>query len=189
MSALKCRLTEPVTAVIPDEVRNAVLAANTGDPAALPALKKALADHPELIDRLGDLAAVAERSLIAHVAAPSLAAAEAATLHLAKMRTELGMDSAPPLEKLLITRVALCWLACHAAEIDRGDLLKSGAGELLKAADKRVDRAHARLLSATKTLAIVRKLSTPALPRLALLRVPDCDPQNGTRRPLPAVAE
>lgn len=172
MTLVKCQPTEPIVPVIPDDVRSAVLAANTGDSAALPALKRALADHPELIDLLGDLAAFAERTLIAHVAAPSLAAAEAATLHLAKMRKELGMDSAPPLERLLITRVVLCWLACHAAEIDRGDLLKNGASELLKAADKRVDRAHARLLSATKTLAIVRKLSGPALPRLALLGAP-----------------
>ena len=62
----------------------------------------------------------------------------------------------------MIRRVALCWLACHAAEIDRAALLSGTGGELLKAADKRVDRAHLRLITATKTLATVRAHSRQA---------------------------
>jgi hypothetical protein len=142
-----------------------------------------------LIDRLGDLAAHVERQLVALVAGPSLAASEAVTAHLARMRAELGEDSASPLERLLITRLALCWLACHAAEIDRGELLRGGASELLKAADKRVDRAHSRLLAATKALATVRKMLGPATPRLTLLCTPT---EHGTpdsvHQPIPAVA-
>ena len=56
----------------------------------------------------------------------------------------------------------MCWLACHAAEIDRAALLQNASSELLRVADKRVDRAHGRLMSATKTLATVRKLIAPA---------------------------
>ena len=179
---VKVRTNEGVEPVIPAEVQRVIVAANAGDVSALPALKKALADHPELIDRLGDLAAHVERSLVALVAGPSLTASEAVTAHLAKMRKELGEDSASPLEKLLIKRLGLCWLACHAAEIDRGERLREGASELLKAADKRVDRAHGRLLSATKALATVRKLLGPTLPRLALLGAPaDNETPDGTR--------
>jgi hypothetical protein len=116
-------MNETAEPVIPAEVQRAVVAANSGDASALPALKKALADHPELIDRLGDLAAHVERSLVSLVAGPSRAASGAVVAHLAKMRKELGEDASTPLEKLLIKRVALCWLAVHAAEIDRGELL------------------------------------------------------------------
>ena len=93
----------------------------------------------------------------------SLVASEAVAAQLAKMRDELGDADAPPRERLLVRRVALCWLACHAAEIDRAAVLSGSPGELLKAADKRVDRAHGRLMTATKTLATVRKLVTPTL--------------------------
>jgi hypothetical protein len=175
------------------EVRAAIAAANTGDRSALPALKQALIDHPDLIDRLGDLAAHVERGLVALVARQSLAVSEAPTGHLEKMRNELGEETASPLEKLLIQRVVLCWLACHTAEVERAELLQGGTSELLKAADKRVDRAHARFLSATKALASVRKLLAPSVPKVALLTVPSVLPvpadrgMIGTRCP-PALA-
>jgi hypothetical protein len=89
---------------------------------------------------------------------------------------------------MLLERVALCGLAVHAAEIDRGERLREGASELLRAADKRVDRAHGRLLSASKALATVRKLLGPALPSLNLLGAPaDNETPDGTRQALPAV--
>jgi hypothetical protein len=96
----------------------------------------------------------------------------AVTAHVSKMRRERGEESATPLEKLLIQRLALCWLACHAAEVERAEFLQGGAGERLKAADKRVDRAHVRLMTATKTLATVRKLITPVTLKLAPLVEP-----------------
>jgi hypothetical protein len=88
---------------------------------------------------------------------------------------------------MLLERVALCGLAVHAAEIDRGERLREGACELLRATDKRVDRAHGRLLSASKALATVRKLLGPALPRLNPLGAPARPgAPAGTCHPLPA---
>ena len=162
MSILKFKANEAIAPIIPVEIQGVIAAANAGDFSVLPELKRALADHPELTERLGDLVAHVERGLVALVAGPSLVASETVTAHLAKTRDELGDADAPPLEKLLIRRLVLCWLACHAAEIDRAGLLPNGSGELLKMADKRVDRAHGRLMSATKTLATVRRLVTPA---------------------------
>jgi hypothetical protein len=183
VSIVKFRPSEEVTGLVPVEVQRIVVAANAGDASVLPALKQALADHPELIDRLGDLAAHVERQLVSLVAGSSLAASEAVTSHLAKMRRDLGEDIASPLEKLLIKRVGLCWLAVHAAEIDRGELLRGGASELLKAADQRVNRAHARLLSVTKALATVRKLLGPAVPKLTLVPAPAHHETPSAKRP------
>jgi hypothetical protein len=146
-----------------------IAAANAGDVSAVPALRRALAEHPELIDLLGDMAAHVERGLIALAAGSSLVGSEAVPLHLAKMRAELGEDAASPLERLLIRRVVLCWLATHQADIERATLLQGNTSEAVRtAADKRVDRAHARFLSATKTLATVRKLLKPGLSPLDL---------------------
>jgi hypothetical protein len=187
VNILKFNQTEPAEPVIPVEVQRIVIAANAGDRSALPALKKALADHPDLIDKLGDLAGYVELQLVSLVAGPSLAASETVSANLARMRRDLGEDAATPLERLLIKRVALCWLAVHAAEIDRGERLQAGASELLKAADQRVSRAHARFVTATKALATVRKLLGPAAPKLTLLPAPHETPKTGCVA-LPATA-
>jgi hypothetical protein len=72
VSIVKFRMNDDAGSVIPVEVQTAIVAANAGDVSALPSLKRALADHPELIDRLGDLAAHDERGAVALVAGPSL---------------------------------------------------------------------------------------------------------------------
>ena len=188
MDVLKFRPTDPPAPLIPPDVQAAIAAANAGDRSALPALRRALADHPELVDRLGDLALHVERGLVALVAGPSLVAAEAVTAHLAQMRADLGEGAAAPLERLLIRRLVLCWLACHAAEVERGELLRGGTGEPLRAADRRVDRAHGRLLTATKALATVRKLIAPPVPAFSLRVAPDHMLTTGAGVPRPAVA-
>jgi hypothetical protein len=156
-----------------------IAAANSGDHSALPALRRALAADPDLVDRLGDLAGHVERGLVALAAGPSLAGAEAVAAHLAKMRADLRDDAASPLEELLVRRVVLCWLACHQAEVERVGLLKVRTAEVLRsAADRRVDRAQARLLASAKSLATVRRLLRPGLSavELAMAVVPESRP-------------
>ncbi len=172
--------TQPALPVIPPEIHATIVAANAGDRSVIPALRQALAEHPDLVVRFGDLASHVEMGLIARVTQSSLVASEAITAHLAKMRSELNEVAASPLEKLLIRRVVLCWLSCHAAEVDRADLLREGGSESARAAaDKRVDRAHARFLSATKALATLRKLMdrTPSALDLARAVLPEARPK------------
>ena len=161
---------------IPPGLHAVIAAASAGDHSAL---RRALAADPDLIDLLGDLAGHAEHGLVALAAGPSLAGCEAVAAHLAKMREELGEAAAPPLEKLLVRRVVLCWLACHQAEVERVGLLQGNAAEVLRAAaDRWVDRSHARLLASAKALATVRRLVRPGLSavELAMVPVPDSRP-------------
>src|SRR5437899_754455 len=68
-----------------------------------------------------------------------------------------AVPGAPPLERLLADRIALCWLSLHDAEVrfaQAKDLSISQAAYW----QKRIDAAHKRYLSAIKTLATVRKL-------------------------------
>lgn len=76
------------------------------------------------------------------------------------LRAELSGEEPNALECLLIDRIICCWLEVHGAEWDH----TSGRGRLQSDMkreefyERRLGRAHRRLLSAVKTLAQVRKL-------------------------------
>ena len=95
--------------------------AGAGDADALPALRRAFDQSPELAARLGDLAAHAEQALLALAAGDNLAAREAVARQAARLRGELLGAGSSPLERLLVERVALCWLStCQADDKKRG---------------------------------------------------------------------
>ena len=76
------------------------------------------------------------------------------------LRAELGGVNPNALERLLVDRIICCWLEANGAEWDcaseRNRLaLDMKRGEFF---EKRLGRAHRRLLSAVKTLAQVRRL-------------------------------
>jgi hypothetical protein len=157
-----------------------VCRANEGDESAVPGLRRALAEYPVLAERLVRLALRAEEAVIELVAGSSLAAREAVALHAGRLRDELGEAAASPLEKLLIQRLVVSWIACHAAEAERADRLQRPSPEAGRAAAERwLDRAHARFLAAAKALATVRKLlARPGLSpvELALRPVAEAPP-------------
>lgn len=180
MNSTNSKKAHSALAVIPAELHAMIAAANAGDRSVIPALRQALAEHPGLVVQFGDLASHVEMGLIARVTGSSLVASEAITAHLAKMRSELNETAASPLERLLIRRVVLCWLSCHAAEVEHAGLLREGVSESARSsADKRVDRAHARFLSATRALATLRKLMlrTPSPLDLARAVMPEAPPK------------
>lgn len=74
------------------------------------------------------------------------------------------------LEKLLVDRVIISWIEVYHGDIDLAhQLLKvSGASKTAQAAQRRLDRAHARYLSAIKALATTQKLLRPTLSPLDL---------------------
>ncbi|MGZ6321723.1 MAG: hypothetical protein ACXWQR_20775 [Ktedonobacterales bacterium] len=81
------------------------------------------------------------------------------------LEDQLKADGKPSaLERMLIERVATCWLAAYLAELETERVMQSGA-TLTKAAyyEQRRDRAHARHLSAMLALAKVRRLLAPVV--------------------------
>jgi hypothetical protein len=85
------------------------------------------------------------------------------THKVAAIRVELGSAEASPLERLLIDRVCLTWLALHYVELNRVQLMQRGgldwqAGEYY---DRRVSMAQKRYLAAIRALATVRRLLAP----------------------------
>lgn len=144
----------------PIELREILLKAGRGDVSVLPQLKAAFDEHPELAAQLGDLVWHAEQSILSAGFGDSLVVKEAATRKMAVLRSELMATVSTPLEKLLVDRIVLTWLAVHVDEMMLADRLKAGVSD---AAQLRIGRSQARHLAAVKALAVLQKLVKPPL--------------------------
>ncbi len=144
-----------------DRVGDLLRRAEAGDPAVLPQIREVLAS-PEVVDLLGNLARRVERGLVDTVSGGNLAVREGLTKKLAEMRADLNGPEPTPLERQLVDRVVVCWLAVHDAEL-RAAVLATIAPNQVDAWQKRIDAAHKRHLSAVKALATVRKLAVPVI--------------------------
>ena len=135
------------------------------DPAAVHALQAMLDQHPELWRVAGDLAHTAAMSVVNKMRAYPLVA-ESLKRGWAVMKDELGYQLAPPLERLLVEQVVLCWLHLNIVEIEYTDLIGASPSPADAAHwEKRLSAAQGRYLRACETLARIRKLArnTPAL--------------------------
>jgi len=100
-----------------DELRKLLDRASTGDESTLPALWKLLED-PQTVDALGgNLAVQAEQSFIRAVSGDNLAVREAMTRKLELLRNELAGPNPTSVERLLVERIAACWLQVQDADV------------------------------------------------------------------------
>jgi hypothetical protein len=134
-------------------------------PTDIRALRDMLAQHPELWRIAGDLACAAARNLVRKLDA-SPVITESLKRGWTAMRDDLGHQLAPPLERLLIEQVVLCWLHLHLVDLEYTHAMRQPA--TLTAADhweRRLSAAQRRYLRACGALARIRKLArtTPAL--------------------------
>jgi len=83
-------------------------------------------------------------------------------LKLDQVKAELEGPNPTPIERLLAERASLCWFIVNRCERDF-ELLKGVTIKQAEHQQRKIDRAHARFLSAVRTLAQVRKLALPAL--------------------------
>lgn len=85
---------------------------------------------------------------------------------LARFADELAGPSATPVERTLAETAALCWFSVRLFEAQAAGGATSEEGLTLKQMDhyqRRIGRAHRRLMTTLKTLATVRRLGMPAL--------------------------
>jgi hypothetical protein len=156
----------------PAELQALLQRANAGDPSVLPQLKKAFDDHPELVAAFGDLVAHAREALLSLVAGKCLTAREAIARQLDDLRARLKGAAPCELEVLLADRLGLCWLEVYRSDVDLAQhlLRQPGAAPATRAAERRLDRAHARFLAAARALATTQKLLRPAVSAFDLLK-------------------
>jgi hypothetical protein len=163
----------PSPKTYPAELQVLLEKASQGDLTVLPELKKAFDEHPELAEQLGDLVRHAQDSLLALVAGSCLPAREAIARQASALRERLLATATSVLEKLLVDRVVISWIEVYHGDIDLAQHLLQVSGapktaQASQASQRRLDRAHARYLSAIKALATTQKLLRPALSPLEL---------------------
>jgi hypothetical protein len=165
--------TLPREKTYPEELKEVFEKAQQGDRSVLPRLKQAFDDHPELVDRFGDLVQHAQDSLL-ESASPSLLLHEAVSRKVSQLRARLMAAAASELEKLLVDRICVSWIEVHASNAEVADRLQTCPGDpaAAKAAERRYHQAHVRYLASVKALATVQKLARPATSPIDLLRRP-----------------
>lgn len=136
--------------------------ANAGEARALAELRTLLDQHPALWDGLGDLAGQVERAWIKRTLGGGRNEITTEAIHrtVSTLRQELLGPSPTTLERLLVTRIIVCWLHVQDADLRYARLLgEDHAFEAGDAYQRRQDRAQRRYLHAIKALAQVRKLT------------------------------
>ncbi len=138
-------------------------AGEEGD-AAMPAVRAFLDSHPNVWRTFGDLGRSAQLSLIERANGGQPALMEVMMRRARELEGQLA-PGASALEKVLAAQVVTCWLAAAEAELTAAGSTALGKPiplSHMEFLDRRRDRASKRLESAAKTLAVVRKLLTPA---------------------------
>lgn len=149
-----------------NDLWDTVRAANKGDATALADLRRELVgdNAKTLIAKAGDLANQAELSTVNAMLGDQEGSKIIVLRKLETMRAELGWDSSPKLEQVLIERVVQTWLSLHL--IESGDAQAGSRTRTIPVAKydaARVEQAERRHLRAVKMLATVRKMALPTL--------------------------
>jgi hypothetical protein len=145
----------PADSGLDEELRQVLEKASKGDESALPELRRLLDDSPALWRRAGDLARHALEALIGLAAGESLVLRESILRQVAELKADLA--PAGRLERLLVERVAACWVATYHADTVFGqahDLTPPREAQLRR----RQDSANRRFLGSLKLLEIIRRL-------------------------------
>jgi hypothetical protein len=134
-----------------------------GDESTLPELRELL-KSPKMVELCGgDLALLAQQTLIAKAAGKNLPHKEALTRKLELLRVELGGPTPTLVERLLVERIISSWLQLHHFEQIYEQTRENLRLEVDVFYQQSIDRAQKRYLAAIKTLAVVRKLALPVL--------------------------
>lgn len=144
-----------------------------GDASTLPVVQ-ALLDGPlrdAMLEAYGNVAAAAERAFVSAFAGDNLVVQEAVRHKLAAVRAELAGPGPSPLERLLVERVALCWLQVYHADSCSA---RARVCDLARRdfCDRQQSKAQARYLAAVKALVTVRKLLRPPVSPMDLAARP-----------------
>lgn len=133
-------------------------------------LQTYLEQHPEDIEKLGNLANHVETQVLESAFSSALTK-KAAYMHMANMRVEMNYDQSSGIEKGLIDNIVLCWLRLHICEFQYEQYTKNASLARALFWEKALSAAQKRFLRSVETLARVRKLMQPAANPLTMMLV------------------
>jgi hypothetical protein len=162
---------DPTVKRYPHELKLLIDRAEAGDETVLPALRKALADHPEMALSNGDVVAKALDALLTLSCGSNLFVKESIRCAANQLRQDLLVGTTSKIEQLLVDRIVLSWVSVHFEEYDlamRTPALLRTNHRALQAAQRSLDKAHARHQAAIRSLATVQRLMRPFASPIAL---------------------
>jgi hypothetical protein len=139
--------------------------ANNGDKSCLPEVRALLADGGRgmaLREANGSPSEWLRRHLVEKACGKNVLIKEAMEQEMDDLQADLSGPNPTPIEKLLAERASICWFIVNRYE----DTYVKSSGWSIDQAEfhhRKIDKAHARFLSALRTLAQVRKLAVPAI--------------------------
>lgn len=145
------------------EIDATIARARNGDMTALALLEESCPPDARMWYKYGALGRHVEVRWLQRINGPEdHLSIKAMTAKLNELKSEMAGPNPSPLESVLVDRIGACWLAvCHAEMIvAQTSECTLAYGDYLQ---RRLDRSHARFLSAIKTLAFVRRLQLPAI--------------------------
>ena len=148
-----------------------ILLARRGRKEVLPQLRKLLDENPDLWKSYGDLGQHAEAAWIAMIAGPDLLLQESLVRHIRETKERLCQEHSSPLEQLLVQRVILSQLQSLWCDTIEAERLAGQDSRMAEFQLRRAEQAHRQYLSASKTLAMVRKL-LPATVNVQIVHPP-----------------
>lgn len=134
--------------------------ARRGNRQILPQLRTMLDKNLELYKRYGDLAAISAEAWLSRIAGSNLLVLEAARREAQDMKAKLEGDHPTVLERLVVDRVVAAWLASMCADIAAAS--ETSIGKVATFLMKRAEAAHRQFFNASRSLALIRRLLTPA---------------------------
>jgi hypothetical protein len=144
-----------------DSLKILVEQAQQGDTTILPLIRTLLDQVPALWENSHVLAHQVEKAWTNALSGPDLMSKEIIAREVEGLRSQLLGTQPTPLEKLLVDRICICWLAIQHAELHAARRFNERAVVLTQSEEYRQDKVHHRFLSAIRELARVRKLLQP----------------------------
>ena len=144
-----------------DTLKNLVHQAQQGDTSLLPLIRTLLDQVPELWEHSRVLAHQVERAWVHALSGQDLLSKEIIDREVQGLRSQLLGPHPTPLEKLLVDRICICWLAVQHSELHSAKRFNERAVVLTQSEEHRLDKVHHRFLTAVRELARVRKLLQP----------------------------
>jgi hypothetical protein len=144
-----------------DSLKILVEQAQQGALHTLPLIRHWLDQIPELWENSHVLAHQVEKAWTNALSGHDLMSQEIIAREIEGLRSQLLGPQPTSLEKLLVDRICICWLAVQHAELHSAKRFNERAVVLTPSEEHRLDKVHHRFLSAIRELARVRKLLQP----------------------------
>jgi hypothetical protein len=144
-----------------DTLQGLIQQAQQGDTSILSTIRTLLDQVPELWENSHVLAHQIEKAWTNALSGQDLMSKEIIAREVKGLRSQLLGPQPTPLEKLLVERICICWLAVQHAELHAARRFNERAVVLTPSEEHRLDKVHQRFLSAIRELARVRKLLQP----------------------------